>query len=166
MTAGPSIGGAYWRRRPGTLAGVLLALLAAAFAAASIIHFGVDVPLGLTTVRDHFPGAAPPEAVIAVALAVGAAAVLRRHPSSRGIAVGVTSFAVLGTGYGLRVTAGGARTGDVAYHLSVLVALLGVLALLLSRGESDSGADHLETTGQLGAESSHGQRRTRNAPWK
>jgi hypothetical protein len=122
---------AYWKRRPPVAAGILMALVAAAFAVVSIVHFGVDIPVGFTTISDSFPGAASPEAIIAAAVAIGAAAVLTRRAKSRGIALGTTSFAVLGTVYGLTITLNSTRTGDVAYHLSILVTLLVILGLLL-----------------------------------
>ena len=50
----------------------LLVVTSVAFALASLIHFGVTIPLGLVTLADPFPGAAIPEAVIAVALGLGA----------------------------------------------------------------------------------------------
>lgn len=58
--------------KPHAATGLLMALTAAAFAIVSVIHFGVHVPVGFTTVSDPFPGAAPPEAVIAVVLAATA----------------------------------------------------------------------------------------------
>lgn len=127
----------YWRRRPAVAAGVLMALAAAAYAVASIVHFGVDIPVGFTTISDSFPSAAAPEAVIAAVVAIGAAAALTRRTNSKAIAVGTTSFALLGTVYGLSITLNSTRTGDVAYHLSILATLLIVLGLLLVPGRSD-----------------------------
>jgi hypothetical protein len=127
----------YWRRRPPTAAGVLMAFAGAAFAVVSIVHFGVDIPVGFTTISDSFPGAAPPEAVIAAVVAIGATAVLTRRTRSRAIALGTTSFALLGTVYGLHITVNSTRTGDVAYHLSILAILLVILGLLLVPGRSD-----------------------------
>ncbi len=127
----------YWQRRPPVAAGVLMALAAAAFAIASIVHFGVDIPVGFATISDSFPGAAPPEAVIAAVVAIGATAVLTRPTKSRGIALGTTSFALLGTVYGLNITLNSTRTGDVAYHLSILTTLVIILGLLLVPGRSD-----------------------------
>ena len=127
----------YWRRKPPMVAGVLMALAAAAFAIVSIIHFGAGIPVGFTTISDPFPGAAPPEAVIAAVVAIGAAAVLTRRTRSRRIALGTTSFAILGTVFGLTITLNSTRTGDVAYHLSILATLLIVLGLLLVPGRSD-----------------------------
>jgi MFS family permease len=127
----------YWRRRPPVAAGVLMALAAAAFAIMSIVHFGVGIPVGFTTINDSFPGAAPPEAVIAAVEAIGATAVLTRRTKNRGIALGTTSFALLGTVLGLTITLNSTRTGDVAYHVSILAALLIILGLLLVPGRPD-----------------------------
>jgi hypothetical protein len=127
----------YWRRRPPAAAGVLMAFAATAFAIVSIIHFGLDIPVGFTTISDSFPGAAPPEAVIAAVVVIGATAVLTRRTKSRAIALGTTSFALLGTVYGLRITLNSTRTGDVAYHLSILATLLVILVLLLVPGRTD-----------------------------
>jgi hypothetical protein len=111
-----------------------MALAAAAFAVASMVHFGVDIPVGFTTIDDSFPGAAPPEAVIAAVVAIGAAAVLTRRRRSRGIALGTTTFALLGTVLGLTITLTSTRTGDVAYHLGILATLLIIAGLLLAPG--------------------------------
>ena len=126
----------YWQRRPPVAAGVLMALAAAAFAMVSIVHFGADIPVGFTTISDSFSGAAPPEAVIAAVVAIGATAVLTRRTKSRRIALGTTSFAILGTVYGLSITLNSTRTGDVAYHLGILATLLIILGLLLVPGRS------------------------------
>jgi hypothetical protein len=111
-----------------------MVLAAATFAVVSTVHFGVDIPLGFTTVSDSFAGAAPPEAVIAAVVAIGAVAVLTRRARSRAIALGTTGFALLGTAFGLTFTLNSTRTGDVAYHLSILVTLLVILVLLLVPG--------------------------------
>ncbi|WP_329245267.1 hypothetical protein OG417_49345 [Actinoallomurus sp. NBC_01490] len=128
------------RRQPPVAAGVLMALAAAAFVVASVIHFGADIPIGFTTVSDSFSGAATPEAVIAAVVAIGATAVLTRRTRSRGVALGTTSFALLGTAYGLTVTLNSTRTGDVAYHLGILTTLLIILGLLLAPGRPDARA--------------------------
>jgi hypothetical protein len=112
----------------------LLALAAAAFAGAAVIHFGVAIPLGFTTVRDPFAGAAVPEAVIAAVVAAGAAAARTRRPWARGAALGSTLFAVAGTCVGLRFTLPGPRTGDKVYHLGILALLLVILGLELLAG--------------------------------
>jgi hypothetical protein len=114
--------------------GVLIAVAAVSFAMASAIHAGTVIPLGVTTVSDPFPGAVIPEAVIAVVVAAGAVAVFTRRPAARGAAVMATLFALLGTAYGLTVTLGSARTGDIAYHVGILVVLAVTLGLLLMPG--------------------------------
>jgi len=114
--------------------GVLIAVAAVSFAMASVIHAGTVIPLGVTTVSDPFPGAVIPEAVIAVVVAAGAVAVFTRRPAARGAAVMATLFALLGTAYGLTVTLGSARTGDIAYHVGILVVLAVTLGLLLMPG--------------------------------
>ncbi|MCO5999983.1 hypothetical protein [Actinoallomurus rhizosphaericola] len=48
--------------------------------------------------------------------------------------MGATSFALLGTGYGLTITLNSTRTGDVAYHLGILATLPIILGLLLVPG--------------------------------
>ncbi len=134
MTAGRPDRAGHRPPRPHVATGMLMALAAAAFAVASIVHFGVDVPLGVATLSDSFPGAAAPEAVIAAVLAIGATAVLTGRAKSRGIALGATSFALLATGYGLTITLSGGRTGDVAYHLGIVTVLFVILGLLLVPG--------------------------------
>jgi hypothetical protein len=132
----------YWQRRPSTAAGVVMALAAAAFAVVSIIHFGVDIPVGFATISDSFSGAAPPEAVIAAVLAIGAATVLTRRPRSRAIGLATTAFGLLGTIYGLKITLNSTRTGDVAYHLTILTTLLITLVLVLVPGRPNTQSAH------------------------
>jgi hypothetical protein len=116
------------------LRGTLLAVTAVSFAMASLIHAGTEIPLGVTTVGDPFPGAVIPEAVIALVVAAGAVAVFTRRPAARRAAVMATLFALLGTAYGLAVTLGSARTGDIAYHVGILAVLVVTLVLLLMPG--------------------------------
>ncbi|GAA4585607.1 hypothetical protein GCM10023194_28800 [Planotetraspora phitsanulokensis] len=115
-----------------------MALAAAAFAIMSVIHFGVDIPVGFATISDSFPGAAPPEAVISAVMAIGATAVFTRRTTTRGVALATTLFSLLGTAYGLTITLGSTRTGDVAYHLAILTTLLAILGLLLVPRRSQS----------------------------
>ncbi|GIH19459.1 hypothetical protein [Rugosimonospora africana] len=136
MTASPPSPEDYWQRRPPASARVLMAFTAAAFAVVSVVHFGVDVPIGFATISDSFPGAAPPEAVIAAVVAIGAVAAFAGRTRSRGIALATTAFALLGTAYGLRITVNSPRTGDVIYHLTVLATLLVTFVLLLMPGRS------------------------------
>jgi hypothetical protein len=115
-----------------------MAFAAATFAMASVSHFGAAIPVGFATISDSFPGAAPPEAVIAVVVAIGAATVLTRGAAARTVALAATLFALLGTGVGLTYTLGGNRTADIAYHLSIFAALLVILGLLAVGGRTPS----------------------------
>jgi hypothetical protein len=113
-------------------AGWLLALAALTFWLASAIHFGLKVELGFALVSDPFPGAAVPEAVVGVVVALGAGSLLVFRQPRLGIAMAATAFAIAVTLYGLSVTAGSGRTADVLYHISVLAVLSAALALLLT----------------------------------
>jgi hypothetical protein len=111
--------------------GALLAMTALTFAVVSAIHFGLVIQVGALRVDDPFPGAAFPEALIAVVLTIGTWAVLARRPRAWAVALGTSLFVALLTGFGLSITIGSPRTGDVVYHLGVLVALLVTIGLLL-----------------------------------
>lgn len=113
--------------------GVLMIVATASFALASIIHFGVSIPLGVTTVHDPFAGAKVPEAIIAAVLAAGTVLFLTRAPAARPVALITTAFAFVGTVLGLHFTLGSGRTGDIAYHLTVLTLLAVILILLAVR---------------------------------
>ncbi len=121
---------ARWRPASIAICGLML-VATAAFAIASITHFGAVITLGPITIEDPFPGAAIPEAVIAIVLGIGSLSILARWPARWGMALAATLFALLLTVYGLTVTAGSARTGDSAYHIMVLVLLAVIVGLLL-----------------------------------
>ena len=110
---------------------VLMVASTVTFIVASTIHFGVAVPVFS---RDPFSGAALPEAIIAVVLAVGSLSVVARLGPAWSIAVGTTLFALLGVLVGLRFVVFGSvsRPGDVVYHLSIAVVLLVTIGLLLA----------------------------------
>jgi hypothetical protein len=123
------------RQRSAAIAGMLAAV---AFATASVTHVGVTIPLGFATIRDPFPGAVIPEAVIAVVLAIGAGSILISRPEGRVTAFATTAFAVLGTVYGLTITVPRGLAGDIAYHIGILVMLLVILGMLFpTRRRSD-----------------------------
>ena len=96
------------RERPTTSTAVrgLMALAAASFAAASVVHLGVAIRLGPVWVYDPFPGAAIPEAVIAIVLAGGLAAATARRWAGSSVPLTTSLFALLLTVYGLTVTLG------------------------------------------------------------
>jgi hypothetical protein len=132
MTSAARNGNHSRRQQPRTAVGVLLALIGTALVLASIVHFGVKIPLGFATVSDPFPGAAPAETVVAIVVMGGAATVLARRASATAFSLTAVLFAILATGYGLTVTIRSTRTGDVTYHLMILLALLCTLGLLLA----------------------------------
>ena len=101
------------------------------FVAASLLHFGVTVSVFGSTVKDSFQGAAVPEMIIGIVMAVGSLSVLVRHRLSWQIALTAVSFALLGVLYGLTVTLRGGWSGDLAYHFSVLAVLAATAVLLL-----------------------------------
>jgi hypothetical protein len=107
--------------------GVLLTVGAVTLGLASAIHFGVPL-----IVRDPFAGAAIPEAILAVVLAVGAASVWSRIGAAWGVAIATTLFGLAGVGFGFSLTVGTGRTGDIAYHASLLAVLMAAALLLLT----------------------------------
>ena len=108
------------------LVGRLMLAEAVTFAIASTLHFGV---------AESFIDAAIPEAIIAVVLGAAAIAVMRRGAGSWGLALTATLFALAGVIIGLSVIIGGpvSRPIDLAYHATILVALVGTVVLLLAR---------------------------------
>ncbi|HYZ00041.1 MAG TPA: hypothetical protein VFA92_00970 [Candidatus Binatia bacterium] len=107
--------------------GVLLTVGAVTLGLASAIHFGVPL-----IVRDPFAGAAIPEAILAVVLAVGAASVWSRIGAAWGVAIATTLFGLAGVGFGFSLTVGSGRTGDIAYHASLLAVLAAAALLVLT----------------------------------
>jgi len=108
-----------------------MSVAAVTLALASVIHFGVALPLGVATLSDHFPNAAIPEAVIAVILLAGVGISMVRPAAAKPVALATTAVATLGVLFGLSVTVRGPQHGDVAYHVSVLAVLLLTLGMLL-----------------------------------
>jgi hypothetical protein len=126
--------------RLSTGTGVLLTMAAVTLGVASVLHFGVAIRLGVATISDPFAGAAIPEAVIAIVVAAGAAALLLRPAAARWLAPAATVFALAGTLYGLTVTLRRGGAGDIAYHLTLLAMLVASAALLLTRARRDAGS--------------------------
>jgi hypothetical protein len=129
-----------------SMVAVLMAIAAAAYAIASLVHFGLAIPLGFATLRDPFPGAAAPEAVIAIVLLGGAIAVARRVEGAWLAALLGSAFSGLLTLFGLSITLREARFGDVAYHLGVLGLVAVILALVLLPATRHALADRGEST--------------------
>ena len=115
------------------IAGLML-VEAVTLAIASIVHFGVVIPLGVVTLDDPFAGARIPEAIIAVVVGVAALSLLTRWAGAWWLALAATIFAIAGVLVGVSIVLSGtvSRTGDLIYHLSLLVALLVTVALLFT----------------------------------
>ena len=117
---------------------VVMLLEAATFGVASYLHLDGRIPLGFTTITgEHFGRASVPEAVIGAVLAVGAVVVAVAPGRARTAALGATGFAAVGVLAGLGFVLTSSRphiAADLAYHLTMLLALL---ALLLALARTD-----------------------------
>jgi hypothetical protein len=110
---------------------MLMAVASLTFILASVVHFGTTIPLGVVTLDDPFRDAAIPEAIIAVVMAVGMVALLA---GVWWLALVATLFSTLGTILGLSIVLSSAsgRSGDIAYHVSVLAVLVVTIGLLVT----------------------------------
>ena len=115
------------------IAGLML-VEAVTLGIASIVHFGVVIPLGGITLDDPFAGARIPEAIIAIVVGVAAISLLTGWAGAWWLALAATLFAIAGVIVGVSVVLFGtvSRPGDLVYHFSLLVALLVTVALLLT----------------------------------
>jgi deazaflavin-dependent oxidoreductase (nitroreductase family) len=107
---------------------LLMIFEAATLAAIASLHLG-GVLEGSRPFRPTAAGIA--EAIIGLALVIGAATMLRRLPHARRIAIATTLFAIVGFAVGLSFTLRGGGTVDVVYHALMLPLLLLTLVLLL-----------------------------------
>ncbi len=126
------------RRAPGTrlaLEGLLVADTVS-FLAASVIHFGVSIPLGVTTLTDAvLLPAAIAEGAIGIALALATAAVFSRLDWAWIGAMAAEVFGILGVFVGLSVTLGDptdSSSANFLFHLGILPALVVGLILLVT----------------------------------
>jgi len=115
------------------IAGLML-VEAVTLGIASIVHFGVVIPLGVVTLDDPFAGARIPEAIIAIVVGVAAICLLTGWAGAWWLALAATLFAIAGVIVGVSVVLFGtvSRPGDLVYHFSLLVALLVTVALLFT----------------------------------
>src|SRR5947208_6630593 len=95
--------------------------------AASAVHASLLGPI------DPFPGAAPPEALLGLVLAIAAVAAFLSWARAWAFAIAATLLALLGTVYGLTVTIPRGEPGDVVYHVSLLAGLIVAAGLLIRR---------------------------------
>jgi len=116
--------------------GVLSAVYAATFFCGALLHLGVKVPLGFTVLEE--PGIIPAtivEGLCGLALAGAAFAVLARENRAWPIALAAHAFALGGVLLGMAALAVGAGPStelNTIYHRVMVLALVAVLALLLS----------------------------------
>jgi hypothetical protein len=109
----------------------LMGLVAASLAVMSTLHLTGVLGDGGTSSGPSRPGIA--EALIFVALTVGAVALARARPAGRRTAVATVCFAIFGFLIGLRFTTRGGDPVDLTYHVTVMPLLLLTLWLLVRR---------------------------------
>jgi len=98
----------------------LLAIEAAAFAAAALVHTGVIIR-GSTD-----PGAATAESIIGLVLAVGAVVTWSRPDWTRPVAIAAQGFALAGSLIGLYLAVRGAAPNtvpDLVFHAGIVLVL-------------------------------------------
>ena len=103
----------------------LMFVAALTLLAASAVHAGLLGPI------DPFPGAAPPEALLGLVLAIAAVAAFLSWARAWAFAVVATLLALVGTIYGLTVTVPRGEPGEVVYHVSLLAGLIVAAGLLI-----------------------------------
>lgn len=106
----------------------LMGFTALTLLAASIIHFGSTLPFNGFGISDSFDSAAVPECVLGLLLAASALYLASGRTGGRELALAATIFTLLLSLLGLSLTLGSGRTGDVVYHLVLLVLLGGIIA--------------------------------------
>ena len=120
-----------------TAIGVLSALYAATFFFGALLHLGVRIPLGFAVLAEpRILPATIVESLCGLALALGAFAVLTRISFAWTVAFAAHTFSLGGVLLGmgaLAVGAGPSTELNTIYHRVMLVALVAVLALLLSQ---------------------------------
>ncbi len=116
---------------PGAARTVRASILALIFAAALTLLAASAVHASMLGPIDPFPGAAPPEALFGLVLAIAAVAASLSWTRAWAFAVVATLLALLGTVYGLTVTVPRGELGDVVYHVSLLAGLILATGLLI-----------------------------------
>ena len=126
----------YRRNAIETALGILSAVFAATFFLGALLHLGIRVPLGFAAIEE--PVILPAtivEGTCGAALAVAAFAVLARKNGAWTVATAAHAFALGGVLLGITALAVGAGPStelNTIYHRVMVVALVAVLALLLS----------------------------------
>lgn len=106
----------------------LMLLAAVSLLAASVIHFGPALPFNGFGISDQFDSAAVPEGVLGLLLAASAAYLASGRMASRELALAATFFTLLLSLIGFSLTLATARTGDIVYHIALLVLLGTIIA--------------------------------------
>jgi hypothetical protein len=126
------------RRRTniGTAVGILSALYALTFFVGALLHLGWRIPLGFAVLAEpRILPAAVVEGLCGLALAAAAIALFANSGRARTAAFAAHAIALGGVLLGVTALALGAGPGtdlNTTYHRVMLVALVAVLALLLS----------------------------------
>jgi len=118
-----------------TVVGILSALYAATFFFGALLHLGVRIPLGFAVLAEpRILPATIVESLCGLALLFGAVAVLTRASFAWTAAFAANAFALGGVLLGVVALAAGGPTTELntIYHRVMLVALVTVLALLLT----------------------------------
>ena len=117
---------------------ILIVVDAVAFLGASLVHFGIAIPLGFTTLADAaLPQAAIAEGVIGAAFVVAAAAAFARTSWAWGATLVAYLLGVFGVLIGLSVSVGDpdlSSSPNFLFHLSILPVVVVGLLLGLTRG--------------------------------
>ena len=116
----------------------------AAFLVASVIHFGVQIPLGFATLADvSILPAAIAEGVIGLALAAAGAAVLARWTWAWTGTLAAYLLGIVGVliGLGVSVTdSGDSSRANLLFHLTILpVLVVGLVLLATGSGQTALG---------------------------
>lgn len=113
---------------------VLLVLAAASFLVGALLHAGVGIPVGFTTLAEpRILGATVVEGICGVALSIGAYGTVARESWGPRAARAASVLAVIGVLLGMTLLAAGAgpRTDSNDFlHIIMLVLLLAVLSSL------------------------------------
>src|SRR6266516_865734 len=118
-----------------TVIGVLMVLEAVTFLLAAMLHLGIQFPLGFS--EPQIIPATIVEGLCGIFLAVSAYGVIARKTWAGGGAIAADVLGVAGVRLGIIALALGASTStevNTAYHRTILVVLVVVLALLLTPG--------------------------------
>lgn len=122
-----------------TAISVLIVLEAASFLIASLLHMGVQFPLGIAEPPNEY--AAIAESLCGIFLAVSAVVVFARGGRAWGVVIAAHIFSVVAVLLGLYVVIRGGLSDDLAnaiYHPIILVVLIVTLILLMTSGARSS----------------------------